>query len=108
LSNNPTNQALETIRDRFEFAMRWLASNFMSDIKSAYRAGSDAVSGASRRKQLMLLLLPGVGVAVLNFVRAYHARSVSGALIAGIVWLVIYPILAIRYSPPLFHRRPKS
>jgi hypothetical protein len=80
----------------------------MSDIKSAFRAGSDAVSGASGRKQWMLLLLPGVGAAVVSFIRAYHARSVSEALIAGMVWLVIYPILAVRYSPLLFHRQPKS
>jgi hypothetical protein len=40
----------------------------MSDIKSAFRAGSDAVSGASGRKQLMLLLLHGVGVAVASFI----------------------------------------
>ncbi len=79
----------------------------MTDIKSAYRAGSDAVSGASRRKQLMLLLLPGVGVAVVNLVLAYRARSISDAIIAGIVWLVIYPILAVRYLPR-FHGRPKS
>jgi len=79
----------------------------MSDIKSAYRAGRDAVSGASRRKQLVLLLLPGVGVAVVNLVLAYRARSISKALIAGILWLVIYPIVAVRYSP-LFHGQPKS
>ena len=68
----------------------------MNDVKSAYRAGSDAVSGASRRKQLVLVLLPGVGALVVNFVLAYRARSISDAIIAGIVWLVVYPILAVR------------
>lgn len=84
-----------------------LAINSMSDIKSAYRAGSDAVSGASRRKQLMLLLLPGAGVAVVNFVLAYRARSISDAIVAGIVWLFVYPILAVRYLPR-FRGRLKS
>src|SRR5690348_3689674 len=70
MSGNPTYQALVAIRDKFKFAKDSLAINSMNDIKSAYRAGRDAVSGASRRKQLMLLLLPGVGVLLVNFVLA--------------------------------------
>jgi hypothetical protein len=79
----------------------------MSDFKTAYQAGRDAVSGASRRKQLALLLLPGVSVAVVNLVLAYRARSISSALIAVILWLVLYPIFTVRYSQVL-DRRPKS
>ena len=75
----------------------------MSDIKSAYRAGRDAVSGASKRTRLKLLLLPGIAVAGVNLVLAYRARSISDAVIAGVVWLVVYPVLVI-----LFNRPPKS
>ena len=75
----------------------------MNETKSAFQAGRDAVAGASGLPRLILLLSPGVVVAVVNFVKAYHLRSISDAIVAGLLWLVLYPFLVLRYSP-----RPKS
>jgi len=75
----------------------------MSETESAIQAGRDAVAGASGLPRFILLLSPGVVVAVVNFVKAYHTRSISNAIVAGLLWLVLYPFLVFRYSP-----RPKS
>jgi hypothetical protein len=80
----------------------------MTDIKGAFKAGSAAVWGASRNRRLVLAILPGVVVATVNFVHAYHKRSISDAIIAGLLWLVIYPVLFIRYSPLFSNDRPKT
>jgi hypothetical protein len=75
----------------------------MSDLKAAIR---DAVNGTDRR--LRLLLLVGVTVAVVDLVRAYLHRSLDEAIITVIVWLILYPILAVKYSAFLSSKSPSK
>jgi|HubBroStandDraft_2_1064218.scaffolds.fasta_scaffold09362_7 hypothetical protein len=79
----------------------------MSDTKTVIDAGHDIVTGATGRLRLVVLVSPGVIVAMVNFVEAYHKRSISDAIVAGLLWLVLYPFLALRYSPKLYSPRPK-